>query len=250
MDIRQATTDDVAAIREVARRSLDDSYGFVDDELLEEAVDRWYNPDTLTESIAEAKELLLVVETDDGVVGFSQSSTFGEAESVGEIRWLHVDPDHREGGIGRELLDRTCETLRNRGVERIRGLVLADNEAGAEFYEENGFERGDHRTVDVAGDQYHELVYEMGEGDGVTPADSVERREVDGETSYVFWDEGERGSEGTFHPVYRDRDHETLYTWLCGVCGSTDNAMDSMGRLECNECGNVLKPTRWDAAYL
>jgi hypothetical protein len=26
--------------------------------------------------------------------------------------------------------------------------------------------------------------------------------------------------------------------------------MDSMERLECNDCGNQKKPVRWDAAYL
>jgi hypothetical protein len=29
-----------------------------------------------------------------------------------------------------------------------------------------------------------------------------------------------------------------------------DVAVDTMGRIECNDCGNVSKATRWDAAYM
>jgi primosomal protein N' len=39
-------------------------------------------------------------------------------------------------------------------------------------------------------------------------------------------------------------------TVTCSNCESFDIAMDSMERLECNDCGNQKKPTRWDASYL
>lgn len=250
MDIRQATTDDVESIRQVARRSLEASYEFLDTDLLEDAIDQWYDEEAVVASMTGAHAVVLVGTVDDEVVAFSQSVTYGDEESVGEIKWLHVGPNYRDEGVGRELLDRTCEMLRNQGAARIRGVVLAGNEAGSEFYEDNGFEHYLDRTVEIAGDEYEERVYEMGGSEPLAPGADIERRELDGETVYVFRDEGERGSEGMFHPVYRDQDRDDLYTWLCGVCGSTDNAMDTLGRLQCNECGNVLKPTRWDAAYL
>ncbi|WP_245626069.1 DUF5816 domain-containing protein, partial [Haloparvum sedimenti] len=37
--------------------------------------------------------------------------------------------------------------------------------------------------------------------------------------------------------------------FYCGNCGSLDTAMDTMGRIECNECGNIRKPEEWDAAH-
>ncbi|WP_268105905.1 DUF5816 domain-containing protein, partial [Natronomonas gomsonensis] len=36
----------------------------------------------------------------------------------------------------------------------------------------------------------------------------------------------------------------------CGNCDTLITSMDTMGRLSCEECGNQLKPTRWDAAYM
>jgi hypothetical protein len=71
----------------------------------------------------------------------------------------------------------------------------------------------------------------------------------DGRTVYVSHEEGDRGSKGPFFVVYSDEDRETRYGYLCGSCERIDNAMDAMGRIECNVCGNVRKPTEWDAAH-
>jgi hypothetical protein len=71
----------------------------------------------------------------------------------------------------------------------------------------------------------------------------------DGDTLYVARDEAERGAKGPFLPVYRDADRERRYGYVCGHCESLDNAMDSMGRVECNDCGNLRKPDEWDAAH-
>lgn len=71
----------------------------------------------------------------------------------------------------------------------------------------------------------------------------------DGETVHVAEDEGERGDEGPFMVVYRTPDREVRYGWYCTNCESIDNAMDAMGRIECNVCGNRRKPDEWDAAH-
>jgi ribosomal protein S18 acetylase RimI-like enzyme len=248
MEIRQATTADSEALRRVARRSLEASYDFVDEAHLEEAIRSWYGDDALERTLAGTGDVVLVVE-DDGVIAFSQSAVLGEAESVGEVRWLHVDPDHRDRGVGSDLLERTEEVLQGQGADRVRGVVLEGNVDGAEFYDDHDFRHVDERPVTVAGETHTELVYESGPGVGHAPED-FERRELDGETVHVYFAEGDRGSGGDFHPAYRSRDRDDLVAWFCAACGAIDNAMDPMGRLECNECGNVRKPTRWDAAYL
>jgi len=250
MDVRQATTDDMEGIRRAGTRSLKESYGFLDEELVETAIEKWYADDPLEASLTETGDVVLVGALDGEVVAFSQNVIIGEeGDAVGEIRWLHVDPDHRNQGIGKELLSRTREVLRGQGVSRIRGMVLAGNENGAAFYERHGFDHRTDRRIQIGDETYEERVFELGGRDGQLTAD-VERVTVDGEAMYAYRDEGDSGSEGPFHPVYRDQNREELYTWLCGPCGSVDNAMDSLGRLECNECGNALKPTRWDSAYL
>jgi len=79
---------------------------------------------------------------------------------------------------------------------------------------------------------------------------TLEARELDGDgTVYVDRSQAERGSEGPFFLVYVDPDGERRYGYLCGNCGSLSNAMDPMGRIACNDCPNVRKPTEWDAAH-
>lgn len=71
----------------------------------------------------------------------------------------------------------------------------------------------------------------------------------DGERVYVARDEAERGSKAPFFVAYRGVDRTRKYGWACGHCGSLDVAMDTMGRIACNDCGNLRKPTEWDAAH-
>jgi hypothetical protein len=70
-----------------------------------------------------------------------------------------------------------------------------------------------------------------------------------GGTVYVDRSARERGSKGPFLVVYTDRDAETRWGYRCSNCETFDNAMDTMGRIECNTCGNIRKPDEWDAAH-
>jgi len=79
--------------------------------------------------------------------------------------------------------------------------------------------------------------------------DLAEHATSEGETVYVSRREGDRGSKGTFLVAYRTPDRERRYGWFCTNCETVDNAMDAMGRIECNVCGNLRKPTDWDAAH-
>jgi hypothetical protein len=70
-----------------------------------------------------------------------------------------------------------------------------------------------------------------------------------GETVYADRADAERGAKGPFYVVYATPDRESRWGFLCSNCESTDNAMDTMGRIECNACGNIRKPDEWDAAH-
>ena len=68
-------------------------------------------------------------------------------------------------------------------------------------------------------------------------------------TLYVDTTEATRGSKGPFYVVYADRHAETRWGFRCGNCQTIDNAVDSMGRIHCNECSNRTKAEEWDAAH-
>ncbi|WP_290814977.1 DUF5816 domain-containing protein [Halovivax sp.] len=70
-----------------------------------------------------------------------------------------------------------------------------------------------------------------------------------GETIYVSRTDGDRGTKAPFFVAYESPAASSRYGWFCGHCESFDNAMDSMGRIQCNRCGNLRKPTEWDAAH-
>ncbi|GGK61428.1 MULTISPECIES: DUF5816 domain-containing protein [Haloarcula] len=71
----------------------------------------------------------------------------------------------------------------------------------------------------------------------------------DGETLYVDRSDGDTGTKGAFYVVYRDADRERRWGYFCGNCETFNNAMDSMGRIRCNDCSNLRKAEEWDAAH-
>ncbi|GAA0246323.1 GNAT family N-acetyltransferase [Halobacterium noricense] len=228
----------------VAERSLSATYShFVDEEVIEHAVSEWYSDENL-ESEFQSRGMLFLVALEGGdVVGFSQSDMLPDVPE-GNILWLHVDPDYRGEGVGTTLLGRTQEELREKGVETLMGLVLADNEEGNQFYEDNGFTKVSERTAEIGDQTYTENVY------AETETAVLEPRQYENETLYINRAESSRGSKAPFFAVFTGEDAKTRYGYFCSNCESFDNSMDSMERIQCNDCENKRKAARWDSAYL
>lgn len=248
-NVRPARPEDVGAIRRIARSSLEHSYAHVlDFDTIGEAVTIWYANDTLQDRLLDEDSVFLVSHSGTELTGFSESEL--EAEGVvGAINWLHVDPHHRETGIGTRLLEATERALMEDGAMRIEGRVLAENEAGNEFYREHGYRQTGSRKIDIAGTTVRENRYIAFPGKETTEG-LLEPKETEGRTVYVALDERERGAKAPFYMVYLDTDREEAYGYCCANCESMDVSMSSMGELSCGNCANTRKATRWDAAYL
>ncbi|MFC7059493.1 GNAT family N-acetyltransferase [Halovenus salina] len=239
MEVREAVPHDKPALRDVARRSLEASYP-LDPSTIGAAVDEWYAEERLTERLDDDRQLLLVAEEEEQVVGFADAEQTGD--STAELYWLHVDPSHRTESFGERLFEETQIAFEERGVPNLLGRVLAVNAAGGDFYQRHGMEKVGEETVDIDGTEYAQEIYAAFEGD-------TEAVEVNGDTVYIDHTATERGSIGQFHLVYLEEDGNHYGYW-CANCQSLANAMDAMGRIQCDGCGNRRKPTRWDAAYL
>jgi Acetyltransferases len=251
MDIRNAATDDIDAIRRVATESMAASYGHaIEDATITTAVDEWYGVDRLTDTLGNDTAVFVLAVDSGSVVGFAQSEISTGRETVGYLDWLHVVPEHRGGGIGSQLLSRLKQQLIDAGADRLEGRVLAENRAGVSFYEEQGFSEVGTRTVDIHGETFEECVYATSLEDTDADPSGLVEREIDGQTVYVAYDESARGSDAPFFSVYLDEDRTNPYGWMCGGDERFDVAIDTMERLECNQCGNRRKAARWDAAYL
>jgi ribosomal protein S18 acetylase RimI-like enzyme len=250
MEIREATTDDFEALRRTAGASMHESYGsFLEPTRIDDALEQWYGADTLAAQVEGEDALVFVAEEDDAVVGFVQAEIVPGDTPEGRILWLHVDPDARGEGLGSRLLVRAKDELLDRGANRITGVVLDGNDVGTAFYEGHGFTRAGTRTVEIGGEDHEEAVY-VSSDDGGTDWDTLDEYDVDGESVYVSYAEADRGSAGPLYQAYADADRDRKYGYFCGACHSFDVSMNSMGVVECNDCGNRRKATRWDASYL
>lgn len=89
-------------------------------------------------------EASLVATVDGRVVGFMlgeiRSGEFGLEEPTGWIEVLGVDPDQRQGGIGRHLAERMLEYFKANGAVKVRTLVDEDFEGIGSFFSALGFE--------------------------------------------------------------------------------------------------------------
>lgn len=259
MQLRTATQDDLPAIREVAAASLASSYDHIlTPELREEAVDTWYGAPSegleggLASTIEEEDSVVVLAEEGDHVMGFAQAFLVEAAETIGRIEWIHVHPEYRGSGIGEKLLKRVEADLSAAGASRLEGRVLEANAEGKQFYAERGYETGPERRLTLGKESLAERTFyrrtgavDESESTGVT----TEVESDDGETVLVAYDDSARGTEGPFYAAFLDEGREKRYGWYCGACENLTVNMDSMGRLECNTCGNRRKATRWDATY-
>jgi len=198
MTVREASADDVAGVREVARTAWEADYPeILSRETAERGVEEWYESSHLDEGVTGSRTRLFVAcvdgtdesdSTDDGervdeadgvddatgaedaesaedaedaaeVVGFAHAELGGDDE--GYVLRLYVHPDHRNRGLGRRLLGRTRDDLFAHGAERINAMVLAANEPGNAFYRSLGFEKVEEGETRIGGETYRENTYAL-----------------------------------------------------------------------------------------
>lgn len=158
IDIRPATSDDIGALGRVAKRSWEHDYpDILSRETAVEGVHEWYSEDRLATELQSEDARIFVAERDDEIIGFVHTALAGRE---GDVLRVYVDPARRGEGVGSALLDAAIEYLFDRGVERVKAMVLAGNELGHEFYRAQGFERVQvTEETEIAGERYEEHAY-------------------------------------------------------------------------------------------
>lgn len=164
MEVRQARPGDVSGIRRVAEHSWEADYPeILHRENVGEVVSEWYDEARISDELDNGDALVLVAEAEGVVAGFGHAV---QARRTGHILRVYVTPDHRGGGVGRDLLSALEGRLRERGAERVRAMVLAENEVGNRFYRSAGFEKIDEDETTIGGETYAENVYQLSEYTG------------------------------------------------------------------------------------
>ncbi len=81
---------------------------------------------------------VFVAEMDATSAGYI-STRVDHAARIGAIPNLAVLPAHRQGGVGRALMDRALAYFREQGMELVRIETLEGNATGRQFYPSCGF---------------------------------------------------------------------------------------------------------------
>ncbi|MFB6085623.1 MAG: GNAT family N-acetyltransferase [Halodesulfurarchaeum sp.] len=157
MNVREATEEDIAGIRQVAEAAWRTDYaGRVDEDTIESGVNHWYSDPVVRMELSNPGTDLRVAERDGDIVGFVHAHRSGQ---VGTILRLHVDPAHRDAGVEAALFEAIAADF-EADREGIRATVLEANSHMQEFYEDRGFSRIDTDGTTIGDTQYEETILE------------------------------------------------------------------------------------------
>jgi ribosomal protein S27AE/GNAT superfamily N-acetyltransferase len=249
MNVRPAESDDREQIRAIAADSLQSSYSLSPDQI-EMILEAEFDDPSLAHLLDDADRAALVAdETIDGEAAVRGFVTVEEGTEA-RIRWLHVDPTARGGGVATALLERVGERF---GERPITASILDDAVEGGEFLEGFGLEQGAHDQIQIGGEEFDVTMFTKGESTGASNEPAVpvpESVTVDGDHRPVDRDDSVPGNEAPFFTVYRAADGVEAYGYFCSECASTNVSADGLDRLECGNCGNTHLADEWDDAYL
>ena len=157
MYVRDATEDDIEAIRAVAEASWQQDYpAAVSEETIESGVNHWYGDAVIKMELSNPGTVFQVVEIEGEIVGFVHANQSGPGVTI--LR-LHVHPDHRETDAAEALLE-AIESDVLESEAPFRATVLAPNDELRAFYADHGFEEIDTDETTIGESQYPEIVLE------------------------------------------------------------------------------------------
>lgn len=159
--VRDAATDDVAAIQHVARATWHAAYDeILGPDAVDEQVAEWYRDDVVTDAV-ESDDVVYLVASDEDVVGYASAGPSEQVDddATAQLYTIYVARDYWGDGIGSRLLDAVIEQLREQGYDAVRINVLEENDVGRSFYESHGFPVVEESTTTVADETVEEVVY-------------------------------------------------------------------------------------------
>lgn len=134
MEVRRATNNDVARIREICADAVRKTYWDLwDRDYTEKTIEEFYNEERLKKEI----DTYFVAEEDGEVNGCICAVIL--SKGIGEIYALYIDFDKRNRGIGTVLLNAVTDWMRKHGVKKQRVSVTDGNQYGLPFYYSKGF---------------------------------------------------------------------------------------------------------------
>jgi len=157
--VREATLDDVPAIRDVARETWHAAHDeIIGADAVDAQVDEWYAPDQVATGVTREAWPYLVAERGGAVVGYAAGGPTDDGPADAAVTSIYVRPAHWGEGGGTQLLGTLHDRFRALGCESVWLAVLAGNDVGRSFYDDHGYEVHEERTAEVGGVEADELI--------------------------------------------------------------------------------------------
>jgi len=138
-EIRPARSAELPAVQRVARAAWYAAHEpIVGEETVEAFLAEYYSRDALAARLGG--EAIFLVAVEQTVAGFAVAGPTDDTATY-VLGRIYVRPDRWGEGIGQRLLQAVHERARERGVERIRLSVMAENDRAVGFYEAAGYEQ-------------------------------------------------------------------------------------------------------------
>jgi len=145
--IRPATLKDVGAIGRLGALLVREHHDFDPQRFIAATsqTEKGYGS-FLGTQLKEPNIVVLVAERDGEVVGYTYSGVEGTdymslRGPAGVMYDIVVDPDHRQQGIGRMLVEATLEALKSKGAPRVVLSTAERNAAAQRLFDRAGFRR-------------------------------------------------------------------------------------------------------------
>lgn len=105
------------------------------------------------------KEKGIVYVEDNLVKGYCRFGQSKEEKELGEVYALYVKNEFRKFGIGKKLLEKAEEMLKNNGYKEMIIWCLQENKIGRNFYEKQGGILYKERKFKIGNKYYDEVSY-------------------------------------------------------------------------------------------
>lgn len=160
MNIRKAKSSDVQGITKVHVESWKTTYkgifpkDFLDSINFDKRLKLWQSV------LSKKDEIVYVIENNNRIVGFISGGPAREEkfEKDGEIYAFYILEEHQNKGLGKKLLNKFFNDLKEKKHNSAYVWVLKDNPA-VEFYKKMGAIEIKEEEIEIAKNKYKEVAY-------------------------------------------------------------------------------------------
>lgn len=127
-EFRLAKAEDADAIAKLVQENLGEDFK-----------PRKISPSLVREKLKDKKDVFVTAVAGGKIIGVSRASF--EDEDLAEIRWLAVEKEYRNRGIGTKLAEETVGILKERGKRKVTARVRSASAIPIGIFSKLGFER-------------------------------------------------------------------------------------------------------------